>query len=114
MFQHGLSMEISDQERDIKALIPQLSTSSGQIIELIIPKFGKQRTAMGFLRRMIKLSARPVMKRVNLCAKILSISSACLIAMLTRTELIDGSIMTRSLSFLEMVRGVRRTSFVVL
>lgn len=54
------------------------------------------------------------MNRVNLWHKIFSISSACLIPMLTRTELIDGSIITRSLSLREIVSGVRSTSFVVL
>jgi len=69
---------------------------------------------IGFRLKMMKLSARPVIKRVNLWHKIFSISSACLIAMLTRTELIDGSIITRSLSFREIVSGVSKTSLDVL
>jgi len=71
-------------------------------------------TGIGFRLKMMKLSARPVIKRVNLWHKIFSISSACLIAMLTRTELMDGSIMTRSLSFREIVSGVSKTSLDVL
>lgn len=39
-----------------------------------------------------------------------SISSACLILILMRTELMLGSIRTRSFSFLAIVRGVRSTS----
>ena len=48
----------------------------------------------------MKFSARPVKNLVNLCAKIRSISSACLILILIRIALIDGSIRTCSFSFL--------------
>ncbi|KAG8890414.1 hypothetical protein FRB98_008449 [Tulasnella sp. 332] len=50
------------------------------------------------------------MKRVNLWHKICSISSACLILMLSRTEFIDGSIKTRSLGEREIVSGFNKTS----
>lgn len=59
----------------------------------------------GFLRRITKDSARCMRNRVNLWARIRSISSACLILMLTRTELTEGSMSTFSFSLREMVRG---------
>jgi hypothetical protein len=45
-----------------------------------------------------------------LCAKISSNSSACLILIDSRTELIEGSIRTFSEGLRAIVRGVRRTS----
>lgn len=68
------------------------------------------RTLIGFLRRMKKLSALCSKNRVNLWTRIFSISSACLILMLMRTELTEGSIRTRSFSLRATVRGVSRTS----
>lgn len=65
---------------------------------------------MGFLRRMKNDSARCVRKRVNLWTRMFSISSACLILILMRTELMLGSMRTRSFSLRATVRGVRRTS----
>lgn len=112
MFKHSLGVEVCDQEGDVETL------GASQLA--IVDQRGRgvksqtTLTAIGFLLRIMKLSARPVMNLVNLWQRIFSISSACLMAMLTRTELMDGSIRTRSLSFREMVRGVRRTSFVEL
>ena len=68
----------------------------------------------GFLRRMTKLSALIIKNRVNLCTKIPSMSSACLMAIEMRTELIDDSINTRSFSLREMMTGLRRSSLLVL
>jgi hypothetical protein len=68
------------------------------------------RTLIGFRLKIKKASARCVKNRVNLCTRICSISSACLIFMLMRTLLILGSIKTLSLSFREMTRGLRRAS----
>jgi hypothetical protein len=51
---------------------------------------------------------------VNLWHRIRSISSACLILMLIRIELIEGSMRTRSASFLEIETGFNKTSFDVL
>ena len=59
----------------------------------------------------MKFSARTIMNRMNLAHSARSISSACLILMLIRTELTDGSMSTRSFSFREIVRGFRSTSF---
>lgn len=73
-----------------------------------------QRTATGFRRSTIKLSARCIMNRVNLLHRMRSISSACLILMLSLIELIEGSIKTLSFSFREMIRGFKRTSLDVL
>ena len=51
---------------------------------------------------------------MNLWHRTLSISSACLIFMLIRNELIEPSMSTLSESVLLMTTGVRRTSFVTL
>ena len=55
-------------------------------------------------------SALWVRNLVNLCTRIVSISSACFILMLTRTLLTLGSMSTFSFSFLDIVRGFNRTS----
>lgn len=70
-----------------------------------------QLTSTGFLLKMTKLSALCIMNLVNLWLNNLSISSACLILMLNRMELTEGSMRTLSFSFLEMIRGCSRTSF---
>lgn len=70
----------------------------------------RKRTAIGFRLSTTKLSARPVMKRVNLWHRMRSMSSACLILIDSRMELTEGSIRTFSVSDRVMVRGVRRTS----
>lgn len=67
-------------------------------------------TLMGFLRSTIKPSARCIKNRVNLWHRIRSISSACLILMLTRIEFTDGSMSTRSFSFRDIVRAFSNTS----
>src|SRR5258707_3248207 len=72
------------------------------------------RTDTGFRLSTIKLSARCIMNRVNLLHRMRSISSACLILMLSLIELIEGSIRTLSFSFRDMIRGFRRTSLDVL
>src|SRR5579871_4665990 len=63
---------------------------------------------------MMKFSARPVKNLVNLCAKIRSISSACLILMLMRMELMEGSIRTCSFSLRAMCMGFSTISVDVL
>lgn len=50
------------------------------------------------------------MNRVNLWHSILSISSACLILILSRIELIEGSMRTRSFSLREIISGLSKTS----
>ena len=106
MLQHRLRVEIGDQERDVVSLANPLATRTKRL--------KIQQTLTGFLLKTTKLSARCIMNLVNLWHKILSISSACLILMLTRMEFTEGSISTRSFSFLEIVSGLRRTSFDVL
>lgn len=64
----------------------------------------------GFRRNMKKASARWVKNRVNLWTRICSISSACLILMLIRTLLMDGSMKTFSFSFRDTVIGFRSAS----
>ena len=63
-----------------------------------------------FLLRIRKFSALLIIKPVNLWLRSFSMSSACFVAMETRTELMLGSIRTLSLSFLAMVTGLRRSS----
>lgn len=70
----------------------------------------KPLTGTGFLRSTMKFSALCIINRVNLWQRIRSISSACLILILSRIELTEGSIRTRSFSLREIVRGLRRTS----
>lgn len=72
------------------------------------------RTGRGVRRRMTKPSARIIMKRVNLWQRIFSISSACLIEIEIRIELIEGSMSTLSDSLRDTIRGLRSTSGVVL
>lgn len=67
-------------------------------------------TLMGFLRSTMKPSARCIKNRVNLWHRIRSISSACLILILTRIEFTEGSMSTRSFSFRDIVRGFSSTS----
>ena len=55
-----------------------------------------------------------MMKREYLSAKILSISSDCLIKMLIRTEFTEGSINTFSVSLRQMSSGLRMAALVVL
>lgn len=69
-----------------------------------------QLTLIGFLRKIKNASALCVKNLVNLCTRIFSISSACLILMLIRTLFMLGSMRTRSFSFRATVRGFKRTS----
>ena len=59
----------------------------------------------------MKFSARCIMNLVNLWHRMRSISSACLILMLSLIELTEGSIRTHSFSFREITRGFSSTSF---
>lgn len=68
------------------------------------------RTLIGFRLRIKNDSARCSKNRVNLCTRMCSISSACLILRLIRTLLMLGSMRTRSFSLRAIVNGVRRTS----
>lgn len=67
-------------------------------------------TLIAFLRNIKNASARCVKNLVNLCTNIFSISSACLIFMLTRILFTLGSIKTFSFSLRDTVNGFRRTS----
>eukprot|EP00730_Choanoeca_flexa_P013124 TRINITY_DN4986_c0_g1_i2.p1 TRINITY_DN4986_c0_g1~~TRINITY_DN4986_c0_g1_i2.p1 ORF type:complete len:108 (-),score=13.42 TRINITY_DN4986_c0_g1_i2:52-375(-) len=70
--------------------------------------------SMGLRRSTKKFSARIIMKRINFLQRIFSISSACLMAMLTRTELIDPSMSTRSLAERLTTTGVNNSSLLLL
>ena len=67
-------------------------------------------TFIGFLLKMKNASALCVKNRVNLCTRIFSISSACLILMLTRTLFTLGSRRTFSFSLRDTVRGFSKSS----
>lgn len=67
-------------------------------------------TLTGFLLKIKNASALCVKNRVNLCTRIFSISSACLIFKLMRTELIEGSMRTRSFSLRAIISGLSKTS----
>lgn len=69
--------------------------------------------SIGLRRNTTKFSARIIMKRVNLWQRIFSISSACLTAMLTRTELTLVSIRTRSFSFRDITTGFSSNSLLL-
>ena len=105
MLQHRLRVGIGDEKRDVVSLdhnvVSNLNSNSHQRIL----------TGTGFLRSTMKLSALCIINLVNLWHRILSISSACLIFMLIRIELTEGSMRTRSFSLREIVNGLRRTSF---
>ena len=105
MLQHRIRMIICYQERDIVSLSTSQRSNWDTIYDAVTLTF------TGFRRSTTKFSALCIINRVNLWHNIRSISSACLILMLNRIELIEGSIRTRSFSFLEIVRGLRRTSF---
>lgn len=98
-------MGIRDQKRDVIALVLHFSL----YIICSARNIGEQ-TFTGFLRNMKKASALCVRNLVNLCTRMFSISSACLILMLTLTLFMLDSIKTFSFSFRETVRGLRRTS----
>ncbi len=70
----------------------------------------RELTSIGFLLRTTKLSALIIMNLINLWQRIFSISSACLIDILTRIELMEASIRTFSFSFLLMTTGFRSSS----
>ena len=136
VLQEVLGVEVRDQEGDVIALKLSVScpTSSRYPSSFLILttsfstkkdgaisraagnrnrsgyKGEKQPTLIGFLLRMKKLSALCSRNRVNLCTRIFSTSSACLIRMLTRTLLTLGSIKTRSFSLRATVSGVSSTS----
>ena len=109
MLEHSLCVEICYEEGNIVSL-------SEESLSLRYPAVKtKERaslysTFIGFRRSMKKASARCVKKRMNLCTRICSISSACLILMLTLTLLMLGSMSTRSFSLRATCSGFRRIS----
>jgi hypothetical protein len=105
MLQHRLGVGIGDEKRDVVSLEHDL------VSNLDDDSHQKILTCTGFLRSTMKLSALCIINLVNLWHRIRSISSACLIFMLIRIELTDGSMRTRSFSLREIVNGLRRTSF---
>src|SRR6266511_3071610 len=92
----------------------RIGYQEGNVISLVKHQLGCWKrgctpTGTGFRRRTMKLSARCIMNLVNLLHRMRSISSACLILMLNRIELTEGSIKTLSFSFREIINGFRRT-----
>lgn len=109
MLQHGLRVEVGDQEGDVVSLLTEHKDQSSNTIS--IRGDPRKLTAIAFLLKITNPSARMVMNRVNFLHKIRSISSACLIAIESLIELILVSIRTRSDSFLEIRRGWRSNSW---
>lgn len=101
VFEHLLRMKIRDEKGNIIAL------SSVNLAHLANMS---RCTLIAFLLNIKNASALCVKNLVNLCTNMFSISSACLILMLTRTLLTLGSMRTFSFSFLEIVSGLSRTS----
>jgi hypothetical protein len=115
VLQHRLRVEVGDQERDVISLSahnkPTTKCEHDQHLYLILRiRCSRGLTGIAFLLKMTNPSARMVMNLVNFLHKILSISSACLMQMDSRIELMDGSMRTRSDSLREMRRGWRRVS----
>jgi hypothetical protein len=115
VLQHRLRVEVGDQERDIISLSTHSRTATKQVPnQCLHPTLdigcNTGLTGIAFLLKITNPSARMVMNLVNFLHKILSISSACLIQMDSRIELMDGSMRTRSDSLREMRRGWRRVS----
>lgn len=108
MLQHGLSVKVGNQEWNIIALVSVSRYTTWHL--QCMQKKGDGNTLTGFRRRMKNASALCVKNRVNLWTRMCSISSACLIRMLTRTLFTLGSIRTFSFSFRETVRGLSRSS----
>jgi len=102
VLEHFLGVEIGNKEGDVVALYRRQRNQSRYAMFTL--------TFTGFLRRMKKASALCVKNLVNLCTRISSMSSACLILILMRTLLTLGSIKTLSFSFRDIVNGFRRTS----
>lgn len=102
VLQHLLGMEIGYEEGYIITL-----TGISRFPSCIRPSL---RTGIAFLRRMRKASALCVRNLVNLCTKMCSISSACLILILIRTLFTLGSMKTLSFSFRETVSGFSNSS----
>ena len=107
VFQHCLCVEVGDEERDVITLFRK--TYQRPILHTLHQPEASH-TLTGFLRRMKKLSARCVKNLMNLWTRMCSISSACLILMLTLIELMLVSIKTFSFSFLAMISGFSMTS----
>lgn len=67
-------------------------------------------TSTALRRSTKKFSARIIIKRINFLQRIFSISSACLMAMLMRSELIEPSNRTRSFSLRLTMTGENSSS----
>lgn len=79
VLQHFLRVDMGKEETDVVSLDHRVSTIQKH---KSTRNKRRRRTLIGFLRRIKKDSARWFRNRVNLCTKMDSISSACLILML--------------------------------
>lgn len=96
---HLFQTSMSDQKTDIITLMTSTTAA-----KLLLAQYHTQDywcTDTAFLRMTMNCSARCIRNRVNLWHKFSSISSACLILIETRTELMDGSIRQYSFSVRE-------------
>lgn len=108
MLQHLFSVKVCYQETNIISLHPY--SMFNEIMSLISSKL----TGTALRRKTKKFSARCIKNRVNLWQRIFSISSACLILMLTRTALMEHSISTFSFSLRLTTTGVNIASLLTL
>lgn len=108
MLVHGFSMKICYQETYV------ITLKKWVIYNVMFQDELKDFTSTGFRLKTTKFSALIIMNLINLWQRIFSISSACLIEILMRTELIEASINTFSFSFLEITTGLSNNSLLVL
>lgn len=108
---HLFGMVVGNQEGDIISLHFLNNRALAKCsVFFCLGFFNSKLTSTGFLRKITKLSALIIKKRENLWHRIRSRSSACLILMLTRTELTEGSIRTFSFSLRLITRGFINSS----
>lgn len=108
MLVHCFSMKICYQETYV------ITLKKWVIYNVMFQDELKDFTSTGFRLKTTKFSALIIMNLINLWQRIFSISSACLIEILMRTELIEASINTFSFSFLEITTGLSNNSLLVL
>jgi hypothetical protein len=106
---HLFKIGVSDQEADVIALQIEILIKSAYVNASHVTQ-----TSTAFRRIITKCSARCIKKLVNLRHNISSISSACLILIDTRTELMEGSIKHLSVSVLLTTSGLSSNSLLLL
>jgi hypothetical protein len=128
VFVHLFSVEVGDKEADVPVLWlfslvfeetwnskhTNTNTHTHTKFQWREIASKEQTLLIGFLRRMTKCSARWAKKRMNFFARISSTSSICFTFTLTRIELIEASMRTRSFLLREIIKGFIRSSLLAL